>query len=79
VPTLRGRRRLSKHTAQRCLSLCSVIFAQGLTLGIRADNPCAGLCVGKRNRVTEGFNLKAKLVKRGLSDTDPSGITDCDS
>ncbi len=49
----RGRRRLSKHTVQRCMSLCSVIFAEALTLGIRPDNPCAGLRVGKRLRVAE--------------------------
>ncbi len=44
----RKRRLISRQTVQRCMALVRVIFADSIIAGHRADNPCAGLKLGRR-------------------------------
>jgi integrase len=44
----RVRRLLSRQTVQRCMALVRVIFGEAIVAGHRADNPCAGLKLGRR-------------------------------
>ncbi len=44
----RKKRLISRQTVQRCMALVRVIFAESIIAGHRADNPCAGLKLGRR-------------------------------
>jgi integrase len=48
----RGRRKLSRRTVQRCLSIVSIVFREAVQRGLVETNPCAG--VGVRRRASEG-------------------------